>query len=475
MLLYVCFLGGSNIMDEIMINLDTLLEIIENKEVTKLRKLFDTHEIIDIAEICDEIEDISKLLFIFKTVKSEFTAELFTYLNEEQQAKLINSFTDKQLKELIDNSYTDDIVDFLEDMPANLVTRVLKASPKEERNDINKLLNYKEDTAGSIMTTEYVEISVDLTVKEALEQIKKIGQNAETISSTFVIDKKRNLVGVLYLEQLVLSNEDTPIKNIMNEEFLTANVHDDQEVVADIFKRYDRTVLPVLNNEKRLIGIITIDDVIDVMEKETSEDIAIQAGMQPLEDEYLKTGVFTLAKKRILWLLILMISATFTSMIISKFEGALSSATILSAFIPMFMDTGGNSGGQTTSLITRGLATKEVTTKDYGKVIWKEFRVALITGLVVATFNFLWIFLELSIGLVTNSGTIANWQVAGLVALTLFCTIIIAKCLGASLPMFAQKIGLDPALMSGPIVTTLVDATSLLIYFLLCTKIFQLV
>lgn len=461
-------------MDEI-ITLEALLEMIDKKEVTKLRELFETNEIIDIAETCDKIEDISKLLFIFKTVKSEYTAELFTYLNEDQQANLIKLFSDKQLTELITNSYTDDIVDFLEDLPANLVTRVLKASPKEERIDINKLLNYKEDTAGSIMTTEYVEISVDLTVKEALAQIKKVGQDAETISSTFVIDKKRNLVGVLYLDLLVLTDEDTPIKEIMNEEFHTANVHDDQESVADIFKRYDLTVLPVLNNENRLIGIITIDDVIDVMEKETSEDIAIQAGMQPLEDEYLKTGVFTLAKKRIVWLLFLMVSATFTSMIISGFEGALSAATVLSAFIPMFMDTGGNSGGQTTSLITRGLATKEVTTKDYGKVIWKEFRVALITGLVVASFNFLWIFLELSIGLVAGSDIIPNWQVAGLVALTLFSTIIIAKCLGASLPMFAQKIGLDPALMSGPIVTTLVDATSLLIYFLLCTQIFQLV
>ena len=462
-------------MEEI-ISLDALIELIDKKQVTKLRELFETSEIIDIAEVCDEIDDISKLLFIFKTVKSEYTAELFTYLNEDTQAKLINLFSDKQLTELITNSYTDDIVDFLEDMPANLVTRVLKASPKEERSDINKLLNYKDDTAGSIMTTEYVEISEDLTVKEALAQIKKIGQDAETISSTFVIDKKRNLVGVLYLEQLVLSDEDTPIKDIMNEDFLTTNVHDDQEVVADIFKRYDRTVLPVLNNENRLIGIITIDDVIDVMEKETSEDIAIQAGMQPLEDEYLKTGVFTLAKKRIVWLLFLMVSATFTSMIISKFEDYLSAAAVLSAFIPMFMDTGGNSGGQTTSLITRGLATKEVTTKDYGKVIWKEFRVALITGFVVATFNFLWIFLELEIGLVSNKANYpANWQVAGLVALTLFSTIIIAKCLGASLPMFAKKIKLDPALMSGPIVTTLVDATSLLIYFLLCTQIFKLV
>lgn len=461
-------------MDEI-ISLDALLDIIDKKEVTKLRELFETQEIIDIAEVCDDIEDISKLLFIFKTVKSEYTAELFTYLNEDQQAKLINLFSDKQLTELISNSYTDDIVDFLEDMPANLVTRVLKASNKEERNDINKLLNYKEDTAGSIMTTEYVEIFDDLDVKGALAQIKKIGQDAETISSTFVIDKKRNLVGVLYLEQLVLADEDTPIKELMNEEFHTANVYDDQEAVADIFKRYDITVLPVLNNEKRLIGIITIDDIIDVIEEETNEDIAIQAGMQPLEDEYLKTGVFTLAKKRIVWLLILMLSATFTSMIISKFENALASAAVLSAFIPMFMDTGGNSGGQTTSLITRGLATKEVTTKDYGKVIWKEFRVALVTGLVVALANFAWIFFELSVGMVSNSGTIANWQVAGLVALTLFSTIVIAKCLGASLPMFAKKIGLDPALMSGPIVTTLVDATSLIIYFLLCTKIFALV
>lgn len=457
------------------ISLDELREIIESKNISKLREIFESVDIIDIADVCDDLEDTSQLLFIFKTVKSEYTAELFTYLDDEQQQNLIKLFTDKQLNELINNSYTDDIVDFLEDMPANLVTRVLKASDKDDRTTINKLLNYKEDTAGSIMTTEYVEISDDLNVEEALKEIKKRGQDAETISSTFVIDKKRNLVGVLYLDKLVLSDTNVPIKDIMNEDFKTANVYDDQEAVAQTFKRYDITVLPVLNNEKRLIGIITVDDVIDVIEKETSEDMAIQAGMQPLEDEYLKTSVFTLARKRITWLLILMISATFTSMIISGFQDALKSAAVLSAFIPMFMDTGGNSGGQTTSLITRGLATNEVTVKDYGKVIWKEFRVAIVTGLVIAVCNFTWIYFELSVNLVNNTGSIPNWQVAGLVAMTLFFTIIIAKCLGASLPMLAQKIGLDPALMSGPIVTTLVDATSLIIYFILCTKIFALV
>lgn len=457
------------------ISLDELREIIESKNVSKLREIFESVDIIDIADVCDDLEDTSQLLFIFKTVKSEYTAELFTYLDDEQQQNLIKLFTDKQLNELINNSYTDDIVDFLEDMPANLVTRVLKASDKDDRATINKLLNYKEDTAGSIMTTEYVEISDNLNVEEALKEIKKRGQDAETISSTFVIDKKRNLVGVLYLDKLVLSDTNVPIKDIMNEDFKTANVYDDQEAVAQTFKRYDITVLPVLNNEKRLIGIITVDDVIDVIEKETSEDMAIQAGMQPLEDEYLKTSVFTLARKRITWLLILMISATFTSMIISSFQDALKSAAVLSAFIPMFMDTGGNSGGQTTSLITRGLATNEVTVKDYGKVIWKEFRVAIVTGLVIAVCNFAWIYFELSVNLVNNTGSIPNWQVAGLVAMTLFFTIIIAKCLGASLPMLAQKIGLDPALMSGPIVTTLVDATSLIIYFILCTKIFALV
>lgn len=454
------------------INIAQIEELIDNKNVVELRKIFETIDIIDIAEACDEME-VSKLLFIFKTVKSEYTAELFTYLSDEQQETLIKTFSDKQLAELLNNSYTDDIVDFLEDMPANLVTRVLSATSKDARLDINKLLNYKEDTAGSIMTTEYVEIPSDYTVEEALKKIKKVGQDAETIYSTFVIDKKRNLVGVLYLEELVLANDDDKVEDIMNKEFKTANVYQDQEDVAQTFKRYDITSLPVLNNENRLIGIITIDDVMDVIEKETNEDIAMQAGMAPLETEYLKTGVFTLAKKRITWLLVLMISATFTSMIISGFENALTSVAVLSAFIPMFMGTGGNSGGQTTSLITRSLATREVTTKDFGKVMWKEFRVALITGLAVGVCNFLWILFELSVGLVTNSSPdVSNWQIALLVSLTLFCTIIIAKCLGASLPMFAQKIKLDPALMSGPIVTTIVDATSLIIYFILCTKVF---
>lgn len=455
------------------ITLEELESLIDNKNVKEIRDLFESTDIIDIAEVCDDIEDISKLLFIFKTVKSEYTAELFTYLDENQQQNLINLFSDKQLRELINNSYTDDIVDFLEDMPANLVKRVLSASDKDARNDINKLLNYKEDTAGSIMTTEYVELINTLDVKDALSRIKKIGKDAETISTTFVIDNKRNLVGVLYLDDLVLADDDEKIADIMNEDFKSANVYQDQEDVAQIFKRYDITVLPVLNNENRLVGVITIDDIIDVIEEETNEDIAIQAGMQPLEDEYLKTGVFSMAKKRVTWLLLLMISATFTSIIISKFEHALQAVAVLSAFIPMFMDTGGNSGGQTTSLITRGLATREVTTHDYGKVIWKEFRVALVTATLVSVCNFLWILFELSIGLVKNdSPSVPNWQVAALVATTLFITIVIAKLLGASLPMLAQKIKLDPALMSGPIVTTIVDATSLVVYFLLCTCVF---
>lgn len=462
-------------MEKEQLTLEMVRNLINQKNVSKLRELFEEYEEIDIAEICNQLEDVADLLFIFKTVKSDYTAELFSYLDSEQQEKLINVFNDKQLTDLLANSYTDDIVDFIEDMPANLVTRVLRVSDRETRADINRLLNYKEGTAGSIMTTEYIELRNTLTAQEALDAIRKRGHQAETVLTTFIIDNKRNLVGVLYLDELVFAQPETSISEIMNEEFKTCRVNDDQEEVADKFKRYDLTAIPVLNEDNRLIGVITIDDIVDVIEKEATEDFVKMSGAQPLENEYLKTSAFTLARKRITWLLILMISATFTSMIISHFENTLQSAAILSAFIPMFMDTGGNAGGQTTSIVTRGLAVKEFSTKDYFKVLWKEFRVALMTGLVIALVNFGWIMLELSTGIIKSTSSIPNIEIAGLVSLTLFFVIILAKSLGASLPMLAKAIHLDPALMSGPLVTTFVDTFSLIVYFFLITQVFHII
>lgn len=457
------------------LTLEILHNIIKEKNVTKLRSIFEDIDCIDIAELCDQFEDIADLLFVFKTVKSDYTAELFSYLDSDHQESLINLFSDKELTDLLANSYTDDIVDFMEDLPANVVTRILKASDKETRSDINKLLNYKDGTAGSIMTTEYIELKTNLTVEKAIETIRNVGRHAETVNTTFVIDSKRNLVGALYLDELLFADPNTKIYEIMNEDFKTCKVTDDQEEVAETFKRYNLTVLPVLNEDNRLTGVITIDDIIDVIEEETSEDFAKMSGAAPLEDEYLKTGVFTLAKKRVIWLLVLMISATFTGMIISNFESTLQVATILSAFIPMFMGTGGNAGGQTSSLITRGLAVREFTTKDYFKVIWKEFRVALITGLVMAIVNFGWVLLELVTGIIHPSNVVSNLEVATLVSLTIFFVIIIAKTLGASLPMLAKALKMDPALMSGPLVTTFVDVISLLIYFVLITQVFHVI
>ncbi len=462
-------------MENNLLTIEQINEIISEKNVKKLRLIFEEVDAIDIAEVCNKIDNISELLFIFKTVKSEYTAELFAYLDSEQQEKLISAFSDKEITELIDNSFTDDIVDFIEDLPANLVNRVLNASSKDMRTHINHLLNYKEGTAGSIMTTEYVQLKSTITAEEALKKIRKDGKNAESIYSTFVVDEKRNLVGVLYLEELIYAEPEALVADIMNKEFKTANVSDDQEDVVTTFKRYDLHILPVLNQDQRLVGMITIDDIVDVIEDEASEDIEKMAGLQPLDDTYFKTSAPKMASKRVTWLLILMISATFTSMIISKFESSLQKITILSAFIPMLMDTSGNAGGQTTSLITRGLATKEFTTRDYLKVLWKEFRVALIAGLIVAVANFLWIFLELSIGLVEPSPEVQNWQIAALVASTLFITILFSKTVGASLPMLAKKLHLDPALMSGPLVTTIVDAIALITYFTICTQILHLV
>lgn len=471
-------------MEEFTLTIEQLLELIHNHRVKDIRALFVSEPAVDLAEVVNEIESSEDLLFLFRTVKSEYTAELFSFLDSDQQEKLIRIFTDKQLMELIENSYTDDLVDSLEELPANLVKKVLSVADKETREEINRLLNYKEHTAGSIMTTEYVELKAGISVEEALAKIRRIGKEAITIYTTFIIDNKRNLVGALYLDELLFAKPDQLIDEIMNEDYLTVNVNDDQEEVANTFRRYDKEVIPVLNDDNRMIGVITIDDIIDVITEEDSEDMAKMAAVAPLETAYKNTGVWQLAKKCFPWLMILLVLGVFSSVILNRFEAKLSSLVILTAFIPILMDTGGNSGTQSATLIIRALALKEFTAKDFLRIVWKEFRIALIVGSIVGSFAFLWVFIEISTGILAYNTGFAMWsagwfaglaKLAGLVAMTLFIAIIISKVVGASLPLIAVALKLDPALMAAPLLTTIVDICSLLVYFVLSIAMFNLV
>ncbi len=460
------------------LTLTLLLSLIDAKKIKEIRNLFENVPSIDIAEVCDQINDISKLVFIFKTVKSEYTAELFTELSAEKKEELIKVMSDTELVNLLDEQFTDDIVDFIEDLPSNLVNRVLKNVDKEKRSDINRLLNYKENTAGSIMTTEYLELLDTIKVDEAIKTIRKIGKEKETVFTLFIRDEKRNLVGVLGLDDLVFAKESETLSDIMSVDFQTVNVNTDQEEVAQIFKRYDLHAIAVLNEDKRLTGIITIDDVVDVIEQEATEDISKMSLVSPIEDSYLKTKVLKMALKSAPWLVCLMILGVFTSMILSSAQDYLGLLPILTVFIPVLMDTGGNSGGQSITLIIRGLAVGELTVKDYAKILWKELRVGFIVAAVVSIFAFLWFLAEMYIGIIDPGEgyeTFTNRALlSACVSITLFLTVVIAKIIGASLPILAKLIKLDPALISSPFVTTIVDVCSLLIYFAMCVYVFNL-
>ena len=457
-----------------------VLSAINNRNGKELKEIFETIPTIDIADAISDVEDPKQLLYIFRVVGSEYSAEFFAELSNDQQEIVINAFSDKELIDLISDSYADDIVDTIEDMPANIVSRVLKACPKDLRGDVNRLLNYKENTAGSVMTTEYIEMKDSVTVKEAIETIRTKGKDAETVYTIFVRDNKRTLVGTVELSDLIFSKENEILNNIMDKDFVSCNVNDDQEEVAKMFKRYDLTAMAVVNNENKIIGIITIDDIVDIMEQEVSEDIAHMAAITDMEEPYLKTHTFKLVLKCVPWIIALMILQMFSTIVLSSFETVISQFAILAVFTPLIMDAGGNSGGQTTTMIVRSLSLDEFSKKDYGKVIWKELRVATIIASIVAVFSFGWLMFEMAVGIVNTDSLTAlgRSNIAGdmalvslLVASTLFVTMIISRLVGASLPFLAKLIKLDPAVMCGPITTTVVDIVSLLTYFLLWTQV----
>jgi len=427
---------------------------IQEGKFSKIREMAYELNVVDIARLLDELDE-EKALIVFRLLPKEISVEVFSYMSTEQQQYIIESITDKEIKHIIDNLFMDDTVDMLEEMPANVVKRILMHVSADRRNLINQFLKYPENSAGSIMTIEYVDLKKEMTVREALEHVRKTGIDSESIDICYVMDQNRKLEGIIPLRELVLSDENTVIEDIMETNIISVNTHMDQEEVGNLFRKYDLLAMPVVDNENRLVGIITIDDVIDIIEYENTEDFQVMAAMEPSEEEYLKTGILTLARNRIVWLLVLMISATFTGRIIRHYEDVLASVVTLAAFIPMLMDSGGNAGSQSATMVIRGLALDEIRMKDLGKVVWKEFRVSLIVGAILSSVNFLRVYFLEKTGL----------QIALTISLSLYFTIILAKLVGSTLPILAKKLKLDPAIMAAPMITTIVDAVALFTYF----------
>ncbi|AOT71686.1 magnesium transporter [Geosporobacter ferrireducens] len=433
---------------------ERIMELMQEKRFSDARRNVMDLNVVDIAEILEEL-DRNQAIILFRMLPKDTAVEVFAYLSNEQQLAIIDAITDREIKHIMDELYFDDMIDFLEEMPASIVKKILKNTKEEERILINQFLNYPENSAGSLMTIEYVGLKKEMTLREALDYIKRIALDKETVYTCYVTDANRKLEGIISLRKLVTNNEDKTVGEMMNTDVIYAHTHDDQETIVHLFKKYDLMAIPVVDKEERLTGIITIDDIVDVIEQENTEDFQRMAAMAPSEEEYLETSVFTLAKHRITWLLILMISATFTGNIIRRFEDVLSSVVVLAAFIPMLMDTGGNAGSQSSTLVIRGLALGDIKLEDTLKVLWKELRVSTIVGIALAVINFLRIYYIEKVGM----------QIAVTVCVTMFVTVVLAKLVGGSLPIAARRMKLDPAIMASPLITTIVDAVALIVYF----------
>lgn len=444
-------------------DLEVIRELLETKQYTTLRQKAADMNTADVAAVMEEMEE-EELLKIFRILPKNMAADVFSYLEVDNQQMIITSLSDKEAANIINNLMADDATDLLEEMPANVVKKLLANASAETRRDINHLLRYPEDSAGSIMTVEYVDLKETMTVEDAIARIRQIGVDSETINICYVLDPKRTLVGTVALRYLLISPPDAVIGEMMHENVIFINTMMDQEEVARQFQKYDFTAMPVVDNENRLVGIITVDDIVDILQEEATEDIEKMAAIVPTDKPYMKTGVFETWKKRIPWLLLLMISATFTGSIITSFEDALSVCVVLTAYIPMLMDTGGNAGGQASVTIIRGLSLDEIEFADILKVVWKEARVAVLCGLTLAAANFVKLLLFDRVAI----------SVAVVVCLTLLAAVLIAKIVGCILPMLAKKIGFDPAVMASPFITTIVDALSLLIYFRIATLVLHI-
>ena len=434
--------------------LDKILELLENKDFPQLGNLLKDMNPADVAELFEDLPR-EKMALVFRLLPKELAADAFAYMNPDEQTVLVEAFSDKELHDVVNELYVDDAADMIEEMPASLVKRILRHTDAETRVLINQILNYPKDSAGSIMTMEYVDLKRGMTVEEAFDRIRAIGVEKETVYTCYVTDSRRKLKGIVTVKDLLLAPKNELIRNIMETNIIYVSTHTDKEEVASLFGKYDFLAVPVVDNEERLVGIVTVDDAIDVIQDEATEDIEMMAAITPTDKPYMKTGVFATWKKRIPWLLLLMISATFTGSIITSFEDALSASIVLTGFIPMLMDTGGNCGAQASTSIIRGLSLGEIEYKDIGRILWKEARVAFLCGVSLAAANFVKL-------LLIDRVTI---PVAIVVCSTLVVTVLAAKLVGCSLPVLAKRIGFDPAVMASPFITTIVDALSLLIYF----------
>lgn len=437
-----------------------ILELIDQKRMVDARDELLNLNVVDIARFLEELHG-DTLVFLFRILPKDTGAKVFSYMDSDIQRLIVDGILDNEIRTIVNNSFLDDTVDFLEEMPANVVNRVLSNTDEKTRKLINEFLSYPEDSAGSIMTIEYISLKEEMSARQALKYIKENGTDKETINNCYVLDEYRTLEGVVTIRKLILSDEDALIKDIMDSEVISVNTFDDQEEVASRFKEYDLLAMPVVDKEQKLVGIVTIDDIIDVIDIEHTEDIQKMAAMMPSDEPYLKTKTITLAKNRIWWLLFLMISATLSGMIIRRYNAILSSHIILASFIPVMMDTGGNSGSQSSTLIIRSMALGEIKTSDFFKIIWKEARVSILVGTILSAVNFLRVyFIEKT-----------DIAVASVVSLTLMATVILSKIIGGTLPMIAKMFKVDPAVMAGPLITTIVDVMALAIYFGLASLI----
>lgn len=450
--------------------IDEILTLIENKEFVKLRSTLSEMISPDIALLLEEVPE-EYILRLFRLLPKELAADTFVEMDPDMQEHLISAFSDAELRAVLDELYLDDTVDIIEEMPANVVKRILYQSDAETRSEINKILKYPKDSAGSIMTIEYVALKAEMTVSQAFERIRATGVDKETIYTCYVMDANRHLIGITTVKELLLCDPSTKIGDMMETNVIFVDTFEDKEHVANLFDKYDFLAMPVVDRETRLVGIITVDDVIDVIQEENTEDIEKMAAILPSEKPYLKSTVWETFKSRVPWLLLLMLSSTFTGKIISSFEDTLSVCVALTAFIPMLMGTGGNSGGQSSVTVIRALSLGDVEMKDIFKILKKEFLVALFCGISLAIVNFLKMML-IDQGTILSSGQ-SPMLVAVVVSLTLLVTVISAKLVGSGLPILVKRLGLDPAVMASPLVTTIVDAISLLIYFEIAQSILQ--
>ena len=443
-------------------NLEIIKDLLTNKKYNELKKILNELNSADIPGILEEF-DKEDVIRIFRLLSKEQAGEAFSYMESDMREKLLEDLTDRELKRVIDELFMDDTVDLIEEMPSNVVKRILKLVNKEDRNTINELLKYPEDSAGSIMTTEFIDLKENMTAEQALKRIRKIGTDSETIYTCYVLTEKRILKGIINIKDILIAPKEKFIEELMETNIISANTLEDQEEVAKKFDKYDFYALPVVDNENRLVGIITVDDAINVLQDEAQEDFEKMAAITPTEDGYFEISVWKHAKNRIVWLLILMLSAAITGNILAQYEAAFAVAPLLVAFIPMIMGTGGNCGSQSSTLIIRGLATDEIKLKDIFRVIWKEIRVAFIVGVALAIVNAIRVIVQYR-----------DIQLAIVLGITLIVTTLVSKVLGCVLPMLAKRLKLDPAIMAAPLITTLVDVCSILVYFQVATSIMGL-